>query len=328
MSSQKTPENASSDQDFYADYPDENDREPSRSMPAPTPPAPPPDDIDEQLAAIADFFDGLTTGVSVMVSRLEPEWCSGYLEEREIIEGQEPIDINYLIKSWGGKRLRCRVRSKRGGNRGQWLRSIDIPLQTWEPLRRGVRIYPRDTTIDEDETWTTRKPSSSQQEKTRFGELGEMMALMASMRQSELATLQALGLGGRPSHAGNNSDRSVSTAIELAKTFAQLQQRPTNDEEAGLELFGKALDLLKPTPASSTPAIVSRSQQAPSLSDALSRLPPEKAVATLQEAMAKMTPDRQQSAMSSLLRALEGAGMIEDDDTDTETEPAGDIDTD
>jgi hypothetical protein len=320
MSSQKTPENASSNQDFYADYPDENDREPSRAMPAPAPPAPPPGDIDEKLAEIADFFDGLTTGVSVMISRLEPEWCSGYLEEREIIEGAEPIDINYLIKSWGGKRLRCRVRSKRGGNRGQWLRSIDIPLQTWEPLRRGVRIYPRET-IDEDETWTTRKP---QPKKNGLGDIGELMTLMSTMRQNELATLQALGLGRQ--ERNGNGDSSLSTAIELAKTFAQLQ-RPANNEEEGLGLFNKALELLKPSPESSTPAIVSR-QQPVSLSDALSRLPPEKAVATLQEAMAKMTPDRQQSAMSSLLRALEGAGMIEDDDTDTETEPAGDIDTD
>jgi hypothetical protein len=319
MSSQKTPENASSNQDFYADYPDENDQ-PSIAMPAPAPP--PPDDIDEKLAEIADFFDGLTTGVSVMISRLEPEWCSGYLEEKEIIEGSEPIDINYLIKSWGGKRLRCRVRSKRGGNRGQWLRSIDIPLQTWEPLRRGVRIYPRET-IDEDETWTTRKPS--QQKKTGLGELGEMMTLMATMRQSELATLQALGLG-RVERNGNG-DSSVSTAIELAKTFAQLQRPQSGDVDGGMELFGKALDLLKPSPSSPSPAIVSR-QQPVSLSDALSRLPPKQAIATLQEAMSKMTPDRQQSAMSSLLHALEGAGMIEDDDTDTETEPAGDIDTD
>jgi hypothetical protein len=288
-------------------------------MPVSSPPPPsPPDDIDEQLAAIADFFDGLTTGVSVMVSRLEPEWCAGYLEEREIIEGAEPIDINYLIKSWGGKRLRCRVRSKRGGNRGQWLRSIDIPLQTWEPLRRGVRIYPRET-VDEDENWTTQKP---EKRKTGLGELGELMTLMATMRQSELATLQALGLG-RPSHAGNNGDRSVSTAIELAKTFAQLQQRPANDEEAGLELFGKALELLKPTPASSTPAIVSRSQQAPSLADALSQLPPDQAVATLQDAMAKMPPERQRSAMTALLRALSDTGMLdidEDTDADTDTE--------
>lgn len=319
MNRQKTPENATGDQDFYADYPDENDHEPPRSMPVSSPPPPsPPDDIDEQLAAIADFFDGLTTGVSVMVSRLEPEWCAGYLEEREIIEGAEPIDINYLIKSWGGKRLRCRVRSKRGGNRGQWLRSIDIPLQTWEPLRRGVRIYPRET-VDEDENWTTQKP---EKRKTGLGELGELMTLMATMRQSELATLQALGLG-RPSHAGNNGDRSVSTAIELAKTFAQLQQRPANDEEAGLELFGKALELLKPTPASSTPAIVSRSQQAPSLADALSQLPPDQAVATLQDAMAKMPPERQRSAMTALLRALSDTGMLdidEDTDADTDTE--------
>jgi len=314
------------DQDFYDDYPDEpiqNEPKPLTSTLPASPPSSPPDDIDEQLAAIAEFFDGLTTGVSVMISRLEPEWCSGYLEEREIIEGAEPIDINYLIKSWGGKRLRCRVRSKRPGNRGQWLRSIDIPLQTWDPLRRGVRIYPRET-IDEDEGWTTRKP---QPKKTGLGDIGEMMTLMSTMRQNELATLQALGLG-RAERSGNG-DSSLSTAIELAKTFAQLQ-RPQGggDVDGGMELFGKALELLKSPSSSPSPAIVSR-QQPVSLSDALSQLPPERAVATLQEAMAKMSPDRQQSAMSSLLHALEGAGMIEDDDdTDTETEPSSDIGTD
>jgi len=327
MKHQKTPENAEEDQGFYDDYPDEpiepkplTSTLPASTLPASTPSSSP-DDIDEQLAAIAEFFDGLTTGVSVMISRLDPEWCSGYLEEREIIEGAEPIDINYLIKSWGGKRLRCRVRSKRGGNRGQWLRSIDIPLQTWEPLRRGVRIYPRET-VDEDENWTTRKP---QPKKNGLGELGEMMALMSSMRQNELATLQALGLG-RAERSGNG-DSSLSTAIELAKTFAQLQRPQGGDVDSGMELFGKALDLLRPAQSSPSPAIVSR-QQPVSLAEALSQLPPERAIATLQEAMSKMTPDRQQSAMSSLLHALEGAGMIEDDDTDTETEPSSDIGTD
>ena len=277
------------------------------------------DEIDEQLAAIADFFDGLQTGVSVMVTRLEPEWCSGYLEEKEIIEGQEPIDINYLIKTWGGKRLRCRVRSKRGGNRGQWLRSIDIPLQTWDPLRRGQRIYPRET-AEESETWTTQRPIVQEQKKSGLGDLGELMTLMASMRQSELATLQALGVGRPAAPPRANGDSQVSVALELAKTFAQLQRPPATEEGAGLELFGRALDLLKPQPPLPAPAIVSTGHRvaAPPLAEQLSQLPPGEAVGCLQDALRRMPSDRQEATMRVLLQGLRSTGMLDGDDEDDE----------
>lgn len=291
----------------------------------------PVDRIDDQLAAISDFFEGLTTGVSVMVSRLEPEWCSGYLEEIDIMEGREPIDINYLIKTWGGKRLRCRVRSRRGRSSGQWLRSIDIPLQTWEPLRRGKRIFPRtdDAGDDGGDTWTT-KPPAPAPEKSGLGQLGELASLMGLLQKNQLEAMQALGLGARQPR-GDSGGTTIATAIELAKLLSASSAPASSNEDSSIELFGRALEILRPQPPAPAPAIVSQSSQPVRLADHLARLEPDQAVGCLQEALDKMPPERRNGAMAALLRALADTGILDsddddtDDDTDTdETAPGGD----
>lgn len=287
------------------------------------------DRIDDHLAAISDFFEGLTTGVSVMVSRLEPEWCSGYLEEIDIMEGREPIDINYLIKTWGGKRLRCRVRSRRGRSSGQWLRSIDIPLQTWEPLRRGKRIFPRTDDAGEEagDTWTTKPPAP---EKSGLGQLGELASLMGLLQKNQLEVMQAFGLGARQPR-GDNGSTTIATAIELAKLLSASAAPSAGNEDSTLDLLGRAMDILRPTPAQA-PAIVSASQPIP-LSEHLARLEPDQAVGCLQDALAKMPTERRNGAMAALLRALADTGILDDDDdtdtdTDTDTESPDDTDTD
>ncbi|MFA5435816.1 MAG: hypothetical protein WC372_07260 [Candidatus Neomarinimicrobiota bacterium] len=293
------------------------------------------DRIDDQLAAISDFFEGLTTGVSVMVSRLEPEWCSGYLEEIDIMEGREPIDINYLIKTWGGKRLRCRVRSRRGRSSGQWLRSIDIPLQTWDPLRRGKRIFPLtdDPEGDNGDTWTT-KPPAPAPARSGLGELGELASLMGLLQKNQLEAMQALGLGARQPR-GDNGGTTIATAIELAKLLSASSAPASSNEDSSIELFGRALDILRPQPPAPAPAIVSsQSSQPVRLADHLARLEPDQAVGCLQEALGKMPAERRNGAMAALLRALADTGILDgdgdtddeaDDDTDTgETAPGGD----
>lgn len=93
---------------------------------------------DEQIARLDAFFASVQPGVTLLIERLKPSWCSGLLEE--ITVGDEEIDLQYFIETWGGHLLSVKVRGKGGRLAG----SYKVPLHSYPPLRWGERIWPND----------------------------------------------------------------------------------------------------------------------------------------------------------------------------------------
>jgi hypothetical protein len=85
------------------------------------------------IERLDSFFAGLSPGVSILIQRLRPSWCSGVLEEFVV---DEPISLDYFIDTWGGELLLVKVRSKGGKLRG----SYKIPLHSFPPLVFGKQI--------------------------------------------------------------------------------------------------------------------------------------------------------------------------------------------
>jgi hypothetical protein len=93
---------------------------------------------DEQIERLDSFFASVQPGVTLLIERLKPSWCSGLLEE--ITVGDEAIDLQYFIETWGGHLLSVKVRGKGGRLAG----SYKVPLHSYPPLRWGERIWPND----------------------------------------------------------------------------------------------------------------------------------------------------------------------------------------
>jgi hypothetical protein len=93
---------------------------------------------DEQIERLDAFFASVQPGVTLLIERLKPSWCSGLLEE--ITVGDEAIDLQYFIETWGGHLLAVKVRGKGGRLAG----SYKVPLNSYPPLRWGERIWPND----------------------------------------------------------------------------------------------------------------------------------------------------------------------------------------
>ena len=94
-------------------------------------------DRDETIDKLDEFFGMLSSGVSVVIERLKPSWCSGFLEE---VPWTEDFGLEYLINTWGGSLLSLKMRGKKGQLGGTYK----VPLYSYPPLRFGRKLKPYD----------------------------------------------------------------------------------------------------------------------------------------------------------------------------------------
>lgn len=153
------------------------------------------DDIENETEGEADRVQsalaGLRPGYSVTVYRVRPSWCKGWLEKVDYVDG-EAIDMEYLVKQWGGEVLRVRITDERGKyvQGGQ----ADVPLYSYPPRFHGrILEAPHDEPI----------PYSKQSPEDRF-------------RQAQAQFL--------PQAAPNPLDSAASLAA-LIKQLSESQQK-------------------------------------------------------------------------------------------------------
>lgn len=94
---------------------------------------------------IQQLLSNLKPGNQIMVIRSQPSWCRGHLETYEYYgDEDEPIDLGYLIRTWGGQRLRIRIT----GDRGRIIGGASVALYSYPPKVRGKIITESDTISD------------------------------------------------------------------------------------------------------------------------------------------------------------------------------------
>lgn len=103
-------------------------------------------DVNEQskieqrrLENLEQFWEQVRPGVVFDIYRVEPVWCAGFLESHEI-DPESPIDIDYILRKWGGRKLRFRLR----GENGQYIKQVDFKARSYQPLFRGHVITESD----------------------------------------------------------------------------------------------------------------------------------------------------------------------------------------
>lgn len=275
-------------------------------------------DPDEpEMEAIDEYLSGLEPGFKLVIRRLEPSWCKGFLEEIDITEASNPISLNYLINTWGGQRLMLKFRRPNG----QWARYKEVSLYTFDPLVWGKPLK-RDTPnphkaseSSHDSMLSQTQALAQSQPIPQTSTKKEMMELLQMLQAMRAADMQAMAAMMRPQQEYPDPYKMMHNAFGL---FSQLQAlkspQATGEDDEVIGLLGKLVDtfgqkkggkdakIIPPTPnpsasVSSTP-----------LHEQLSEMEPEAAIETLQAAVSIMPPDKKTRTMATLLNTIEQIG--------------------
>lgn len=90
----------------------------------------------KMLAGFDNFFEGIGSGWSLVVTREAPKEYKGFLEEIPIDNPDEvrrEIDLAYLARKWGGEVLKLLLRSPTG----VFSKRILIEMRTYPPMKNG-----------------------------------------------------------------------------------------------------------------------------------------------------------------------------------------------
>lgn len=104
-----------------------------KKIPAPTKPSFEEDDQDQDR--LSSLLSSIQSGWKVTILREQPGWCRGHLETIEYYgaDDNEPIDVDYLIRQWGGRKLHLKVLNERS----KWVGGGSISLFSYPPKVRG-----------------------------------------------------------------------------------------------------------------------------------------------------------------------------------------------
>ena len=98
-------------------------------------------EISEDIKTDSDGVDrfeallgSLQPQTRIVIERLQPSWCSGFLEEITLTDS---LGLDYFIDTWGGYQLSVKVRGEKGRFTGG---SHKIDLFSFPPLRWGTEI--------------------------------------------------------------------------------------------------------------------------------------------------------------------------------------------
>lgn len=298
------------------------------------------------------FFAGLSPGVSILIQRLRPSWCSGVLEEFVV---DEPISLDYFIDTWGGELLLVKVRSKGGKLRG----SYKIPLHSFPPLVFGKQISQpnRGDRFREDPPAASPPPPSivqqtglptekliaaasglapvlmqwmkAQEDRRRAEEdrrredMQMMMKMMQSNQTSGLQDITKVGAvmsqlnelfkQNAPTGGGSEMD-FLPHALDVLKTVMGSQQ---TKEQPKARITGPAAPPLPSKPPSRqgkvTPLPVVRPNEGGDVSAMIAQMEPARAVESVMEALGKMDPDKRDATIGTFLMKYQ-EDMSDDDD--------------
>lgn len=90
----------------------------------------------KMLAGFDNFFEGIGSGWSLVVTREAPKEYKGFLEEIPIDNPDEvrrEIDLAYLARKWGGEVLKLLLRSPQG----VFSKRILVEMRTYPPMKNG-----------------------------------------------------------------------------------------------------------------------------------------------------------------------------------------------
>lgn len=214
-------------------------------------------EYDKQIERLDSFFSTLQPGVTILIERLKPSWCSGLLEEITI--GDDAINLDYFIDTWGGQLLSAKVRGKRGRLAGCYK----IPLYSYPPLRFGELIEQSskgDRFRDRDREDYQQNPAPVVVHPPAAASIDKIIASLAGFapfileymknqearRQNDMMMMMQMMKAGNNGGGGGIADFGKMAAVmqQLNEVFRQNQGQ--GDGGGGdLDFLPQALDVLK-----------------------------------------------------------------------------------
>lgn len=212
-----------------------------------------PEKQSREESSLEELLGILRPNTTIVIERLQPTWCDGFLEEVTLTE---QIGIEYFKETWGGQLLSVKVRGKQGRFSSG---SYRVPLFSYHPLVYGERIYKNDF----------KKPAESKSESIDvsgnsspvvvnpgnpfdklFSALPAVLPLvlewMKNQEEKRQAELQTMLQIARSNSGGGLSDiTKVGAVMGQLQTMFQNQAGNAGGGGGELDFLPHALDVLK-----------------------------------------------------------------------------------
>jgi hypothetical protein len=288
---------------------------------------------DDRIDRLMSELAAIEPGVQVVIQRKQPTWCKGNLEKLTI--GEEGLDLDYLIKTWGGHLLSLRIQDKNGQFKG----IHNVELYSFPPRRHGKLLKaPNQFDDDEPQPNPQPQPMAAPREQSSITELMFQMFIQMSQQMqaqaaSERETLRALLLNAQPQTPRN----SIGETMAAFKAFTEMREMLSGDGGSGGDgdgFPGQIMDMVKMfmeskqhqqaparlVPQRPSPAPVPNGQLVPprgpqpkpeqlpsvtpirspqDLAAQIAALEPHQAAETLMHALGGMKPEKQEVALAA-----------------------------
>ncbi len=185
---------------------------------------------DEKWEKAEKILSTVRSGWSLTIYRTKPSWCASFLERLEL-DGDEPVDMEYLIHEWGGQVLTVRLHDEQGKYRGNAV----IKLMAYPVRHHGKRLRRSDLLDDDFDQYKTNQPPApgqqtpfqhpNQQQNPQV-EMMNLLGVMQKARKEDLNLLQMIyqshGPGQPPAQAPSRKS-ALREMVEMGNTYKQLQ---------------------------------------------------------------------------------------------------------
>lgn len=144
-------------------------------------------EADRKIEALELELANLQPGVQVILERLRPSWCKGQLEKITVTE--EGLDLDYMIRNWGGQLISVKIIGKGGRIAG----SHSVELYSFEPRRYGKLLKEPNRPGEDDEAgYKPPMPPAVSGPSNEMEMMKNFFEMMNSQRQSEIDTLRTI----------------------------------------------------------------------------------------------------------------------------------------
>lgn len=286
---------------------------------------PVPDKESEYIERTHNFLSSLSPGNTIVVERLKPAWCKGFLDEFEL---SEPLTITYFIETWGGEELLVRERQKNGQLHG----SYKIPLHSYPPRRNGLPIKRY-------ESYMESQPENGKPPITTVVNSPQPSVESSKLVEKLISALPVVlplvfkWFDGAERRRREETDRIVellskniqqNPMADLAKIMPVISQfsaingnggrgNADNEQDQVFGMIEKVLNIFANREVTKPSKLISgeTKPQSLSLSQAVSQLEPNQAIGCLQEALGYMPIEKRAATMEQLVGQIEQIGGAE-----------------
>lgn len=286
---------------------------------------------DDAYARAQRMLAGFKPGMSLSIYRLRPSWCSGFLERLECFD-DEPLDIDYIINEWGGKRLKLRVCDETG----KYISGTDLNLSSYPPRFRRKLMNPDDDWLPTNAA--VKVPKADRDDSGQTGQTGQtsnqtdVIKLFRELKEILSEGKSEAPAPAPPAQIVNPLNQFLETAAALKKVQGLFGSAPAAapaieiEPDSTGEMFGQITSLitaLRGNPTAAAAPVKKRivpddQPKKQPVADVLASLDAEKYTNILLTSLQKMPENKRETIIANFIQhtGLEGILDADEDDLD------------